>query len=159
MVSLPPTRSRAAVTTFTVLCLSCPALIAAGKPCVAAGMQDLATVWVGETVGEYVRLKLDPDGVGLLTVQWIVGRPAKAYRVTRTVLSDRRLNVSLEPVDDPRESLYLRGTACRGLLTVQIGSKSPEFKMELWLQPYSTLQDRLRAVTDRAERSQPTRIR
>ena len=63
---------------------------ATAKPCVAAEAEDLSTVWVGETIGEYFRLELGPDGTGLLTAQWAIGKPARAYRVVGKTLSDRR---------------------------------------------------------------------
>jgi hypothetical protein len=114
-------------------------------------MDDLSTVWVGETLGEYFRLQIDPNGTGLLTAQWIVGKPAKAYRVTQTNLSERRVGFLLESLDDPNESLYLRGTACRGLLDLQVGSNSPKWKLEVTLQPHTRLMERLQAVTRRAD--------
>ena len=124
---------------------------AANKPCIAANMEDLSTVWVGETVGEYFRLQINPDGTGLLTVQWAIGKGAKAYAVTETTLADRRVGFRLEPLDERAESLYLRGSACRGLLDLQVGSNSPKWKLDVTFQAQARLMDRLQAVTRRAE--------
>jgi hypothetical protein len=62
---------------FAVVLLLSSTVAASNKPCIAAKMDDLSTVWVGETLGEYFRLQIDPDGTGLLTAQWIVGNPPK----------------------------------------------------------------------------------
>ena len=124
---------------------------ATAKPCVAAKADDLSTVWVGETVGEYFRLELGPDGTGLLTAQWAIGKPARAYRVVGTTLSDRRVEFRLDSLDDRGESLYLRGNACRGLLELQMGSHSPKWRLDVAFQPYATLLRRLEAVNQRAE--------
>jgi hypothetical protein len=63
---------------------------AANKPCFAAKMEDLSTVWIGKTLGEYFRLELGPDGHGATHRSvCVVGKPARHYKVTRTDLSDR----------------------------------------------------------------------
>src|SRR5262249_16953778 len=111
------------------------------------------TVWVGgETLEEYFRLQINPDGAGLLTAQWLVGKAARAYTVTGTTLSNRRITFHLESADDRSESLYLGGMAWRGLLQLQVGSNSPKFEQDITLQPQAQLIERLKAVTQRAEK-------
>jgi hypothetical protein len=116
-------------------------------------LADLATVWVGGEPGyslEYFRLELDTRGKGLLVVQWIPDKPAVAYTVIETKLSEYRVEFILRAVDRPAESLYLRGEALRSFLDLEAGSLSPKWKRRVTMEPYARLMERIKAVTDRA---------
>lgn len=125
----------------------------ANKRPIRPTLADLATVWVGGSPGyglEYFRLELDSEGMGLLTVQWLPDKPAVAYKVIETKLSGYRVELVLEAVDRPAESLYLRGEALRSFMDLEAGSVSPRWKRRVTMEPYAKLMGRLKAVTDRA---------
>jgi hypothetical protein len=124
--------------------------LAEAKPCPVPTMQSLSKAWVGSTHGEYYFLELSVDGTGVLTVQWASGKSAKAYRVSRTRITGTRVNFDLQPVDAPRESLYMRGDVCPGSIDLQIGSVAPKWRLNATLRPYEQELERLKAVTERA---------
>lgn len=115
---------------------------------------DLATVWVGGEPGdplEYFRLELDANGAGILTVQYLPGKPAVAYRVLATSLSGYDVTLDIKPVDDAAQPLQVRGEAIPGLLRLQVAGRAPDWTRQIQLQRYDQLLERIRAVTERAE--------
>lgn len=115
---------------------------------------DLATVWVGGAPGdplEYFRLELDTNGAGILTVQYLPGKPAVAYKVLATSLSGYRVSLETEPVDDGAQPVQVRGEAIPGLLRLQVGARAPDWTRDIQLQRYDQLLERIRAVTERAQ--------
>lgn len=115
---------------------------------------DLATVWVGgepEEPLEYFRLELDANGTGILTVQYLPGKPAVAYRVLATSLSGYAVKLDLDPVDDGAQPLQVRGDAVPGLMRLQVAGRAPDWTRHIQLQRYDQLLERIRAVTERAE--------
>ena len=115
---------------------------------------DLATVWVGgepEELLEYFRLELDANGTGILTVQYLPGKAAVAYRVLATSLSGYSVGLDVQPVDRGAQSLQVRGEAIPGLLRLQVTGRAPDWTRHIQLQRYDQLLERIRAVTERAE--------
>jgi hypothetical protein len=119
-------------------------------------MDDIGIVWVGgdslAATQMYLRLALEPDGKGLLTVQYLPGEQAVAYRVSRTILQKYEVTIEAQPIDPLAEPIYLRGEATPAHLQLRIGSASRKWERDVSLQPYSDLMNRLRVVTERAER-------
>jgi hypothetical protein len=114
----------------------------------------LATVWVGgepEEPLEYFRLELDANGTGILTVQYLPGKSAVAYRVLATSLSGYTVRLETEPVDDGAQSIQVRGEAIPSFLRLQVVGRAPDWKLDIQLQRYDRLLERIRAVTERAE--------
>jgi len=116
-------------------------------------MEDLATVWVGGSPSslEFLRLDLGVQGTGLLTVQYLPTEPARAYRVTNTVLAEYRVNFRVAPAETAAEAIYLRGTAIPGQLMLEIGGTTNKWKRQVELEPISRLMARIQAVTKKAE--------
>jgi hypothetical protein len=117
-------------------------------------LQDLATVWVGDggvTSLEYYRLDLDTDGTGMLTVQYLPDVPARAYRVSRTNLSEYRVSFDVTPIDRSSDPLRLQGAATRVSLDLQVTIPGRDRTRRVGLQPYSKLLRRIEAVTSLAK--------
>jgi len=105
---------------------------------------------------ELLRLELDAQGVGLLTVQWLPGQPAQAYRVPRTSLKDYDIEFVVHPIDPDAAPMYLRGRATRGLLDLRAGGKNPDWERRFVFEPLADLTARLDSVNQRAERLRST---
>lgn len=115
---------------------------------------DLAAVWVGgepEEPLEYFRLELDANGTGILTVQYLPGETAVAYRVLTTTLSGYAVGLDVQPVDRGAQPLKVRGEAIPGLLRLQVTGRAPDWTRDIRLQRYDQLLERIRAVTEKAE--------
>ena len=115
---------------------------------------DLATVWVGGEPGdplEYFRLELDTNGVGILTVQYLPGKAAVAYRVLATSLSEYSIKLDVESVDAGAQPLEVRGEAIPNLLRLHVAGHAPDWTRQIQLQRYDKLLERIQAVTERAE--------
>jgi len=114
---------------------------------------DLASVWVGgepQDPLEYFRLELDENGAGILTIQYLPGKPAVAYKVAATSLSGYAVSLDVEPIDAGAQPLQVRGEAVPGLLRLQVTGRAPDWKLHIHLQRYDKLLERIRAVTERA---------
>ena len=128
------------------------ALPIAAKPVRQPTMADLAQVWVGgrPTGAEFFRLELDAQGLGLLTVQYLPGRPAVAYRVLKTSLSKYKVEFVVDPIDDEAEPIFLRGEAYPGTLYLNVGGRKGSWKRDIILRTEKSVMAQLKAVTDRA---------
>ena len=136
-----------------LLAFSLPAVVAADKQPPIPTLADIATVWIGEgpdTGPEYYRLEIEPDGRGILTIQYIPHRPAIAYRVNATRLQRYAISLDLTPVDLPEETVYASGTAIRGELRLRVGSERPKWNRKVRLTPYREVLERIDTVTQRA---------
>lgn len=123
---------------------------AQAKRCPYPTLQSMAKPWVGGTLGEYYFLDLKDDGTGVLAVQWTPDKPAKAYRIARTRLTERRADFTLQALDESSESLYMRGDVCPGSIEIRIGSRAPKWQSEATLRPHDVEVARLKAVMARA---------
>jgi len=128
------------------------ALPVAAKPIRQPTMEDLAQVWIGGRPqgSEFFRLELDKEGVGLLTVQYIRGHPAVAYRVIKTSLSKYKVEFVVDPIDRDAEPVFLRGEAYPGSLYLNVGAPKGTWKRDIFLQTEKSVLAQLKAVTDRA---------
>jgi hypothetical protein len=119
-------------------------------------LSDLSRVWVGSTsggaIGEFLRLELDSEGVGLLVVHWLPSREAQAYRVTATHLKGYAVSFDLQAADTGAETIYLRGQATAYRLELEVGGKNLNWKRPVALDRYTDLIGRLETVNQRAER-------
>jgi len=116
-------------------------------------MDDLATIWIrGASEGqEYFRLELDESGKGLLTVQYVPAKPAVAYTVTSTSLSDYRVEFSTEPMDTEAPRIHLSGEALPGRLDLLMRGQDSDWESTVELRPHEAVMERVRAVTERAQ--------
>lgn len=117
-------------------------------------LSDIATVWVGgepEDPLEYFRLELDANGTGILTVQYLPGKPAVAYRVVETSLSGYAIRLDIKAVDSNAQPLQAQGAAMPGILRLHVTSNALDWKRDVQLQRYDQLLERIRVVTERAE--------
>jgi len=114
-------------------------------------MQDLATVWVGGNELEYLRLEVSESGIGVLTIQDLPHAPAHAYRVTRAVLHEYRVNFAVEPAEPKAEPITVGGTVGAGRLELRIAGRTLDWKRSIVLERLSDLMARLDAVTKRAQ--------
>ena len=124
----------------------------AAKPMPQPTMADLAQVWLGGPPKgiEFLRLELDKEGVGLLTVQYLPHHPAVAYRVLKTSLSKYRVVFMLVPIDEKAEPIYLRGEAYPGTMYLKMGDPKGTWKRDILLQTEQSVLARQKAVSDRA---------
>ena len=132
---------------------------AAEKRVPPPSLAQLGAVWVGGQLCstlELLRLEIDEHGVGLLTVQWLPGKPAQAYRVSRTNLKDYDIEFVVQPIDPDAAPMHLRGRATRGLLDLQAGGKNPDWERRFVFEPLADLTARLDSVNQRAERFRST---
>jgi hypothetical protein len=123
---------------------------AQAKRCAYPTLQSMAKSWVGGTLGEYYFLDIADDGTGVLAMQWAQDKPAKAYRISRTRLTERRADFTLQALDESSESLYMRGDVCPGSIEIRIGSRAPKWQLDAVLLPYHDEAARLKAVMERA---------
>lgn len=130
-----------------VVLLSSAATSAWAKPCPAPTVHDLNEDWVGEAGGAYFHLRLGPDGVGVLAIQFLEGRAPSAYYVRSTRIDKRQLAFVLEPASASVEPVFLRGGGCREELNLVVGSRDPNWKWDLSLRPSRVLLERFRATT------------
>ncbi len=137
------------------LCFSLQApLVLANKRVRQPTPSDLATVWVGgepEDPLEYFRLELDTNGTGILTVQYLLGKPAVAYRVVGTSLSGYAVRLEVKAIDSDAQPLQVQGEAVPGLLRLHVTSSALDWKRDVQLQRYDQLLERIRVVTERAQ--------
>jgi hypothetical protein len=129
-------------------------LVLASKKVRQPTRSDLATVWVGgepEDPLEYFRLELDANGTGILTVQYLPGKPAVAYRVVGTSLSGYAVKLEIKAVDSDAQPLQAQGEAVPGLLRLHVTNRALDWRRDVQLQRYDQLLERIRVVTEKAQ--------
>jgi hypothetical protein len=114
-------------------------------------MEQLATAWVGGTQGGgvFARLAIRPDGSGALAVQYLSGKKARGYRITRTVLNGYSVHFQVVPAEEDAEAIVLGGRGHLFELELRIGGTSRKWKSDLLLERLSDVTARLDAVNAR----------
>lgn len=114
----------------------------------------LAGQWLGGPpagILEYVRLELNENGQGLLTVQYLPGEPVVAYEILGARLEQYAIEFIVRTIDRGHEyDIYLKGTALPNQLELEMGSPKPDWKRRLFVERESAVRSRIEAVTQAA---------
>jgi hypothetical protein len=86
-----------------------------------------------------------------LTIQFLPQKPARAYRVTKTVLRQYRVNFAVQPQDHDAEPIAVGGEALPGSLELVVSGTRLDWKRTFVLERLTDLMARLDAVTKRAQ--------
>jgi hypothetical protein len=109
-------------------------------------------VWVGgataDTV-EFLRLELDLNGRGLLSIQYLPDQPAAAYQV-KSSLEGYALHLDLVPLGGDVERIEVGGKASPSMLRLTVKARSSAWTRQVELQRYDELLRRIQAVTESA---------
>ena len=130
------------IATAALVCCAIAGGASADKAVRPATLAELATVWVGcEAQGrlEYLRLELDREGHGLVTMQWLPGEPADAYRIVSTRLDRYDVEFTLQPVDRDAEPMSLSGRAIGVRLDLEAVGSQSDWKRKFVLDRYDDL--------------------
>ena len=112
---------------------------------------DLIGAWVGyQEVGlEFCRLELDADGKGFFA-STVLDQPAQLHLVKDWSVNEFDIKLTLTPVDDKREPIYLRGQAGWDRMKLEMGGIRIGWKRELilvreqpWLEKNKRVQERI----------------
>jgi len=132
-------------------------VVAEATPVQAAGVDYLATTWVGGHPGinEFLRLEVRPDGTGSLMIQYRRSQPARAYRITATRLDERQVEFTVEPAEVLAKPIYLKGTAVPDRLSLEFGDPTGDWRQRVDMLPLAILTERIQAVSRRAGETNP----
>jgi hypothetical protein len=121
------------------------------KPCVAPTRSEFAGAWVADDASAFYRLELDERGDGVL-VSAIGASPHQTYDVSLAKLDSRRVEFRVTTISSLEKTLFLRGSACRGHLYLELGSQSPRWKADLEFKLLEPLLERIRATSETVQR-------
>jgi len=116
--------------------------------------QDVAGVWIGGTVGselEFLRLELDAEGKGVLTLSELPDTPVMAYQVQATRLKEFEVSFDLTPVDSRSEPISLRGKFLYSRMLLTLSGVTLTWKRDIYLRNQEGFMKRLRAAENRAK--------
>jgi hypothetical protein len=115
----------------------------------------LAGVWVGGSGPiplEYLRLDLNADGTGLLTVSYLPTTPARVYKVSATRLHEYTVEIMSNPVEANSEPIKLRGEGtCSQLELIMAGAGKLKWERHMWLERLERVLARIHVVNEAAE--------
>ncbi len=124
---------------------------AIAKPCIASTRAELVGAWVADAQVDTYLLDLDANGHGWLAHAF--GKePHETYEVELARLDGQRIEFNVTTIEGLSRALYLRGTTCRGYLWLEVGERSPRWKVSLEFRPRDALLSRIEALTATAER-------
>ena len=100
---------------------------------------------------EFLRLELDADGKGVLTLSELPGAPVMAYRVLATRLKDLEVSFDLAPVESRSEPIVLRGKFVHSRMHLNLSGITLNWHRDIYLRNQEEFMKRLRAVEERAK--------
>jgi hypothetical protein len=142
-----------------LLCILAAASSLADKPVKPPAVEEIIGAWFGldQDRLRFCRLELNAGYTGLCSVTF-VDDPPVLYKVSRWSLDGFNLAADLAPLDKEATALYLKGTATRHELILEVGEVSRSWKRELtlfnekeFLAKNSQARDRVREYREKHE--------